>query len=75
VSLLLLADVLHREGTILDHVEGPVVFVAAIGAAMTCIYVLGLVERQNRTILGVGWDSVAAAALYAGGMLVLYLVQ
>jgi cation:H+ antiporter len=73
-SLLLLADVLHRGGTILASVEGPVVFMAAVGGAMTCIYLWGLAERQNRTVLGVGWDSAAAAVLYAAAIVVLYLV-
>jgi cation:H+ antiporter len=72
---LLLADVLHRGGSILAAAEGPVVFVAAVGAAMTCIYLGGLVERQNRTVLGVGWDSAAAVALYVGAMAVLFTTR
>jgi cation:H+ antiporter len=75
VSLLLVADVLYRDGTILAHVEGPVVFVAALAGTMTCVYVLGLVERRDRTVLGVGWDSAAATVVYAGGMVVLWLLQ
>jgi cation:H+ antiporter len=74
-SLLLLADVLHRDGTILAAAEGPVALMAAVGAAMTCIYLWGLAERQNRTVLRVGWDSAAAAALYLMAVVVLYFVQ
>lgn len=75
VSLLLLADVLYRKGPILADVHGPVVFVAAVGAAMTCLYVWGLVERQNRAVLRMGWDSAAALLLYAAGMTVLWFLQ
>jgi cation:H+ antiporter len=75
VSLLLLADVLYRGGPILADVQGPVVFVAAIGAGMTCLYVWGLVERQNRAVLRMGWDSVAAVLLYSGGMTVLWFLR
>jgi cation:H+ antiporter len=74
VSLLFLADLLYREGAIMAHVGGSVVFVAAIGAVMTCIYLWGLMERENRSILGVGWDSAAALLVYGGGMAVLYYI-
>jgi cation:H+ antiporter len=74
VSLLFLADLLYREGAIMAHVQGSVVFVAAIGAVMTCIYLWGLMERENRSILGVGWDSAAALLVYGGGMAVLYYI-
>lgn len=72
VCLVLLADVLFRGGSVLEHAEGSLVFVAALGAAMTCVYLWGLLERKNRTVFGVGLDSAAAAILYVGGMAVLY---
>lgn len=75
VGLLLLADILYREGSILAHAEPTVVFVAMVGSVMTCIYLWGLMERENRTVLGIGWDSAAAAAVYVGGMAVLYVIQ
>ncbi|MPZ12656.1 MAG: hypothetical protein GEU89_20965 [Kiloniellaceae bacterium] len=56
------------------HVGGAVVFVAAIGAVMTSIYLWGLMERENRTVLGIGWDSAAAVLVYLGGMSVLYFI-
>lgn len=75
VALLLLADVLYREGSILAHAESSVVFVAMIGSVMTCLYLWGLMERENRTVLGIGWDSAAAVGVYVGGMAVLYVIQ
>jgi cation:H+ antiporter len=74
VALLILAELLYRDGTIMAHVGGAVVFVAAIGAIMTSIYLLGMLERQDRTVLGVGWDSAAAVLIYIGGMAVLYFI-
>jgi cation:H+ antiporter len=64
VSLLFLAELLYRGGTIIEHGGETVVFVAAIGA-----------ERENRTVLGIGWDSAAALLVYLGGMAVLYLMR
>lgn len=75
VTLLVLAELLYREGTILADARSSGVFVALIGAAMTCFYLLGLMERQNRTILSVGWDSAAAAVVYIAGMSVLYTMR
>lgn len=75
VSLLFLAELLYRRGTILAHAGPTVVFVAAIGAAMTCIYLWGLIERENRTVLRIGWDSVAALLLYLVGVSVLYVLR
>lgn len=74
VALLFLAELLYRGGTILEQVEGPVVFVTAIGAIMTSIYLFGMLERQDRTVFGIGWDSAAAVLVYFGGMTVLYFL-
>ena len=74
VALLLLAELLHRGGTIMERAEASTVFVTAIGAVITSIYLWGMLERQDRTVLGVGWDSAAAVLVYTGGMTVLYLI-
>jgi cation:H+ antiporter len=39
---------------------------------MTCIYLWGMLEREDRTVLGIGWDSAAVGVVYIGGMAVLY---
>lgn len=74
VVLLLVADLLFRGGTVLAHAKGSVVLVAAVGAIMTCVYLWGLLERENRTVLGIGWDSAAAIAVYLMGMTALYVI-
>lgn len=75
VALLLLAELLHVGGTIFESLEPPVVFVPAIGGFMTCIYLWGLMERENRTLGRIGWDSAAALLTYAGGMAVLHFLS
>jgi cation:H+ antiporter len=74
IGLLFLAELLYRGGTILGQVELSLVFVTAIGGIMTGIYLFGMLERQDRTVLGVGWDSAAAVLVYTGGMTVLYFI-
>ncbi|MFN2427242.1 MAG: sodium:calcium antiporter [Candidatus Binatia bacterium] len=75
VMLLALADILHREGTILASTAGTEVFIAAIGSILTCLFVWGLIERENRIVLRIGWDSVAAVLVYVGGMTVLFFLS
>jgi cation:H+ antiporter len=75
VSLLFIADLLYRGGSILEHAERSVVFVATLGSLLTCVYLWGLLERENRTVFGVGWDSGAAVLVYVGGMIVLFFLS
>jgi cation:H+ antiporter len=75
VTLLALADVLYRGGAVLASGGRSVNFVCSVGAAMTCVYLWGLMERRNRTLFGVGLDSVAVVVLYFGSMAVLYVIQ
>lgn len=75
VALIALADILFRDGSILAHAEPSAVFVTTIGAIMTCIYLWGLMEREDRTVCGIGRDSAAALTLYLGAMAVLFFIQ
>jgi cation:H+ antiporter len=74
VTLLVLAEMLYRKSSVLAHAEPSVVFVAAIGAVMTCVYLWGLIERENRSVLGIGWDSALVGLTYLAGMAVLYVI-
>jgi cation:H+ antiporter len=74
LALLFLADLLFRGSTILAHAQSSVVFVGSIGAIMTCVYLWGLIERENRTVLGIGWDSAVVLLVYAVAMSVLYAI-
>jgi cation:H+ antiporter len=75
VALIFVAEVAYTKGTIFVGAESSVVFVAALGAIMTCVYLWGLMEREDRTILGIGWDSAIATLVYLGGVSVLYFTS
>lgn len=47
------------------------VVAALLALLLTGIYVVGLLERDDRTILRVGYDSAAALLLYAAGIVLL----
>jgi cation:H+ antiporter len=74
VALLFVADVVYRQGSLLAQAEPSIVFVATIGALMTCVYLWGLMERRDRTIGRIGWDSAIALVTYTVGVVVLYVV-
>jgi len=72
VGLLLLADVAHQGGPVLN-IAGPFESVAALlGALMTGVLLLGLLERRDRTILRMGYDSATVIGLFLIGAALLY---
>jgi cation:H+ antiporter len=75
VLLIALVDALYREGPAMGAV-GPFSAAAAmLGALMSGVYIMGLVERRDRTVLRVGWDSGVVLLLYAGGLVVLFSLR
>jgi cation:H+ antiporter len=75
VALLFLADVLYREGALLAAVDRAAALGAAVGIVVTAIYLLGLIERANRTVWRLGVDSAAVVVLYLGSLVVLYQLR
>jgi cation:H+ antiporter len=52
----------------------PSVFAASVGILLTGIYLLGMLERQDRTIARMGWDSAAVLLLGFAGIWVMFLL-
>lgn len=75
LALILPADILYRPGPILAAVEQSSLFAGAAGIVLTAVYLMGLIERKDRTILGLGYDSFAVLVLYAGSLAVMYLLR
>lgn len=72
IALLFLADLAY-DGKAVLSIGGAFEAVAALLALlMTGVFVLGLLERRDRTVLRMGYDSVAALLLYGGGLVLLY---
>lgn len=74
LALFSLADVVYREGPILAAIDNSSLFATAIGMVVTCLYVLGLLERRDRTVLRMGYDSVAVLVAYTVGLVGLYFL-
>jgi cation:H+ antiporter len=39
------------------------------------VFLIGLLERRNPTVIKMGWDSLAVMVLFAGGLVLLYAVE
>jgi cation:H+ antiporter len=75
IGLLLLVDLAWSGPPVINEL-GPFSLVAALlGAMLAAIYLIGLIERRDRTIARMGIDSVAALAVYLGGLALLYRLR
>ena len=70
VALLGGADVVHTNGSFYGALDNSTLFLGTLGIALTCIYLWGMLERSNRTVMGMGVDSAIVLGAYLLGMLV-----
>jgi cation:H+ antiporter len=72
VTIIVLVDALHRGGPVLVE-AGPFAATAALLALiLTAIYLVGMLERRDRTLLRMGIDSIAVLLTYSAGLVLLY---
>ncbi|MCO6432618.1 MAG: sodium:calcium antiporter [Deltaproteobacteria bacterium] len=72
VALIFLIDVVHTKGLVIESVTQETAFNASLGALLTAIFLVGLLERRNTTIKGIGVDSWFTLAAFAGGLIIFY---
>jgi cation:H+ antiporter len=75
VALFFLADAVYRGGPILAETDRSTLFAATLGMVATCIFLIGLLERRDRTVFGMGVDSLAVLVVYLSGMAGLYALR
>lgn len=71
VSLLLVVA-LCSEGPMFADALIPTVFSVSLGIVLTVVYLIGMLERRDRTVLRLGWDSAAVLVLGILGILAMY---
>jgi cation:H+ antiporter len=75
VALFLPADAVFRGGPMLAVADRSALLAAALGLVVTCILLLGLLERRDRTVWNAGVDSVAVLIVYGAGLAGLYYLR
>lgn len=75
VTLLFGVDALAAGQPVLSRVGRFSAVGALLGLTATGLFLMGLIERADRTIWRMGTDSAAVLAVYAGGMVLLYTMR
>ncbi|MCZ7661045.1 MAG: sodium:calcium antiporter [Xanthobacteraceae bacterium] len=75
IALLLLVDALYAGGPVLNEAGRFEAVAALLGAVLTGIFLVGLLERQNKTFLRMGYDAVAGLVVFAAGLALLATLQ
>lgn len=75
MTILVLVDALHPGPPVLQAAGPFAGFAAAMAAVMTLLFLVGALERRDRTLWRMGMDSLAVVAVYAGGVVVLYRLR
>lgn len=75
VTIIVLVDALHPGGPVLVETGRFASFSALLALVLTSLFLIGLIERRDRTVAGLGTDSVLALLVYAGGLAVLYALR
>lgn len=72
IALVFLVDLLFLESPVLNHVGTFSILASLLGILVTAFYLVGLVERRDPVVLGVGLDTLAVSITYLGGIALLY---
>ena len=71
--LILLVDLIYVGGPVLDQVDPTAATAALLGVLMTCLFLIGMIERKDRTVGKMGYDSLAVIVTYVVGMALIVL--
>lgn len=74
VSLILLNDSVYTGGPVINELGAFETISALLGATLTGIFLVGLLERRDSTVMRMGYDSLAVILLFTGGVGLLYVI-
>lgn len=69
ILILFVADLFYREGALLNAAGTFEVVASALAVVLTGVFMVGLLERRNRTVWRMGTDSALVLLIYAGGLI------
>lgn len=75
ITLLILVGLLASGPALIQSASPSAMLAAGVGVLVTCIYLWGLLEREDRTILRIGWDSAAVLIVSLAGAAGIYALR
>jgi len=75
IFLLFIVDLAGGADAVMNSAGRFETFAAIIAITVTAIFFIGLVERRDRTIFRMGYDSFAVLCVYLAGLVVLYFLR
>lgn len=75
ITLLFVIDAVAGGEPVLNSAGPFSTFAAIIGITVTMMFVAGVAERRDRTILRMGIDSAGVLVTYLGGLVILYFLR
>jgi cation:H+ antiporter len=74
-SIILLADLIYPGPPVLNEVGVSTAMAGLLGILLTAVWLVGLVRRKGRVVLGLGLDSGLVLALYLPGVGLLFVLR
>ncbi|MFL9824089.1 sodium:calcium antiporter [Rhodoplanes sp. SY1] len=75
IGLIFVADLFYRDGSVLAQAGRFEAVAAMLGLLLTGIFLVGLLERSDRTVLRMGYDAVAGVIVFVAGLVLLFFLQ
>ena len=75
VTIIFAVDVLYDGPPVLAEVGPFAGFSALLAIVLTALFLAGMIERRDRTVAHMGYDSLAALATYGAGVALLYQLR
>jgi cation:H+ antiporter len=74
-ALIFTTDWLYPKSPVLNELGAFSIFGALLASVLTLVFMLGMIERRDRSVLRMGYDSVAVLLIAVAGMAVLYQLR
>lgn len=75
ITIIFAVDALYDGPPVLAEVGPFAGFAALLAIVLTALYLAGMIERRDRTVARMGYDSLAAIATYGAGVALLYQLR
>ena len=75
IGLLFFVDITGGSDAVINQVGAFSGFATLLGIVVTTIFLIGIAERNDKTVFRMGYDSAAVLAAYLSGLFVLYFLR